>query len=266
MTDPRKPAAQPAVALSIAGSDPTGGAGMQLDLRVFERHDVHGMGVPTALTVQSTSGVHQVLPAFPSVVAEQLIVLLKDIVPDAIKIGMLATDDVLLSVARVLDHYAIPRVVDPVLRASDGSELLERRAMRGLAERIISGAALVTPNLDEAEQLTGTRDPEAAAAELLEMGAAAALITGGHADGSPDDFLLTTRGGEWIRGTRVAGSAHGTGCALSSSITARLARGEAIDDAVRGAKEFVARAIERAFKRGAGEQSLLRFDSAASDS
>ena len=251
---------RPPIALSIAGSDPTGGAGLQLDLRVFERHGVHGMAVPTALTIQTTKGVHQVLPVFPNVAGEQLHLLLGDIVPDAIKIGMLASDDVLLRVAMGLERCQAPRIVDPVLAASDGSLLLERRALGNLCERILPGAELVTPNLAEAEALTGTRDPEAAARALLELGAQAALVKGGHAEGPADDFLLTAAGGTWLRAARLdAGPVHGTGCALSSAIAARTARGEGIEAAVRGAKDFVARAIARAAGIGAG-QRVLRFD------
>ena len=251
---------RPPIALSIAGSDPTGGAGLQLDLRVFERHGVYGMAVPTALTIQTTKGVHQVLPVFPNVVGEQLHFLLGDIVPDVIKIGMLASDDVLLRVAMVLDRCDAPRIVDPVMVASDGSVLLERRALRSFCERILPGAALLTPNLSEAEALTGTRDPEAAARALLDLGAKAALVKGGHAEGPADDFLLTAEGGSWLRAPRLdAGPVHGTGCALSSAIAARTALGDGIEAAVRGAKEFVGRAIAQAASIGGG-QRVLRFD------
>lgn len=245
---------RPPIAVSVAGSDPTGGAGLQLDLRVFERHDVHGMAVPTALTIQTTKGVHQVLPVFPNVAGEQLHHLLDDIVPDVIKIGMLGSDDVLLRVAMVLERRDVPRVVDPVLAASDGSLLLERRAWRNLCERIVPGAALVTPNLDEAEQLTGSREPEEAAEILLEMGARAVLVKGGHAEGTADDFLRTDREGDAglrLTGPRIGGPApRGTGCALSSAIAARLARGDVLEDAVRGAKAFVAEAIAAAVDLG----------------
>ena len=246
------------LALSIAGSDPTGGAGLQLDLQVFALHGVHGMAVPTALTVQTTTGVARSLPVFPNVVAEQLRALLEDLTPDAIKLGMLATDDVVLRVAHELAGCAAPCVVDPVLRASDGSYLLERRAWASLCTRLIPGAALVTPNLEEAEALTGHSDAEFAAGALLEMGARAALIKGGHAQGAPDDFLLTPDGGLWLRGQRRPAAAHGTGCALSSAIAARLARGEALEDAAAAAKEWVAQALDGATGAGRG-QALLRL-------
>ncbi|MFI5315979.1 MAG: bifunctional hydroxymethylpyrimidine kinase/phosphomethylpyrimidine kinase [Myxococcota bacterium] len=253
------------VALTIAGSDPTGGAGLQLDLQIFALHGVHGMAVPTALTVQTTKGVRRSNAVFPSVVAEQLAALLDDIAPSALKLGMLASDDVLLAVANVLDRGALPRVVDPVLRASDGSLLLEQRAFGNLIERLIDGAALVTPNLPEAEALTGETDPERAARAFLELGARAVLVKGGHADGpDSDDFLATREGaGVWLRGTRSdVGPVHGTGCALSASITARLARGESLEAAARGAKAYVARAIAGSRALGKGARILALGPSA----
>jgi hypothetical protein len=145
------------IALSVAGSDPTGGAGLQLDLQVFRALGVHGAGVVTALTIQDTKRVHRVLPAFPSVVTDQLRALLADMAPHAVKLGMLATDDVLRAVSLGLgaqDEPRPPLVIDPVLRASDGTPLLERRAQGALVE-LMRGAALVTPNLPEAEALSG---------------------------------------------------------------------------------------------------------------
>jgi hydroxymethylpyrimidine/phosphomethylpyrimidine kinase len=244
------------LALSIAGSDPTGGAGLQLDLQVFALHGVHGMAVPTALTVQATTGVKRCLPVFPASAREQLVHLLADLRPHALKLGMLATDDLLLAVADVLEPSGVPRVLDPVLRASDGAWLLERRAWRNLCERLVRGAALVTPNLDEAELLTGEREPQAAAAAFLAMGARAVLIKGGHAEGAPDDLLATAAGSSWLRGTRHPRSPHGTGCALSAAIAARLARGETLEDAVRGAKRWLEPAIAAAAAVGRGRPLL----------
>lgn len=185
----RYPAAMKTV-LSIAGSDPTGGAGLQLDLQVFRSLGLHGAGVPTALTVQDTSRVRSVLPVFPSVVLEQLRVLLADLRPAAVKIGMLASDDVVRSVALALAGLdeSIPWVIDPVLAASDGTPLLEQRAWPTLAG-LFPRAALVTPNRAEAALLAGV-DPssdadvatssdagvEEAAAVLLAEGARAVLV------------------------------------------------------------------------------------------
>jgi hydroxymethylpyrimidine/phosphomethylpyrimidine kinase len=247
-----------ALALTIAGSDPSGGAGLQLDLQVFALHGVHGMAVPTALTVQTTKGVFRSSPVFPSVVAEQISALLQDLRPQALKLGMLATDDIVLAVANALDRYDVPRVVDPVFRASDGAFLLEQRALGNLVERLIRGAALVTPNLPEAEALTGETDPERAGRAFLELGAEAALVKGGHAAGPPDDYLVTRAGASvWLRGARSdVGPVHGTGCALSAAITARLARGESLEPAVRAAKDYVARAIAGSLALGKGARLL----------
>ena len=245
-------------ALSIAGSDPSGGAGLQLDLQVFALHGVHGMAVPTALTVQTTKGVAKVLPVFPNVIGEALEALFADVAPAAVKLGMLATDDVLWRVEWALRRCSAPRIVDPVLRASDGTFLLERRAWGSLCEKIVPGAALVTPNLDEAEALTATRDPEAAARFFLELGARAVLVKGGHALGAADDLLVDASGAAtWLRGPRLGGApVHGTGCALSAAIAARLARGEPLHTAVSGAKEFVGRGIANAKILGAGARVL----------
>ena len=247
------------VALSIAGSDPTGGAGLQADLQVFRSLGVHGAGVLTALTVQDTGKVHQVLPAFPNVVLDQLRVLLADLRPDAIKLGMLATDDVARNVElglEMLDPNESPLppiVIDPVLAASDGTPLLERRAW-GTLSRLMSRAALVTPNLSEAEALTGcdvstAEGVEAAGCALVSsLGAGAALVKGGHSAGPPNDLLVIREGGSqslrWLEGERIeTGPVHGTGCTLSSAIAAYLARGEELPSAVERARSFVTKAL-----------------------
>jgi hydroxymethylpyrimidine/phosphomethylpyrimidine kinase len=250
-------------ALSIAGSDPSGGAGLQADLQVFRAHGVHGMGVVTALTVQDVSRVHEVLPVFPSVVLKQLRTLLRAHPPDAVKIGMLGSDDVARNVdlgLRELDPARrTPIVIDPLLAASDGTPLLERRAW-GTLQDLIGRAHLVTPNLPEAAALTGvdvsTRSGvEAAAAQLVTgLGARAALVKGGHRDGSPDDLLAVREGGsasfEWLPGERVPGDpVHGTGCALSSAIAAHLARGVELREAIERARLLVRDAIRNAQAR-----------------
>lgn len=254
------------VALSIAASDPTGGAGLQADLQVFRSLGVHGAGVVTALTVQDSGRVHQLLPVFPSVVLDQLRVLLADVRPHAIKIGALASDDVALNVELGLSGFdpaegpPPPIVIDPVLAASDGTPLLERRAW-GTLSRLLSRAALVTPNLDEAAALTGcdvssVEGAEAAGCALVgDLGAGAALVKGGHRDGPPNDLLVIREGGSqtlhWLEGERIdVGPVHGTGCALSSAVAAELARGEALPKAVERARRFVARALRGAVQAG----------------
>jgi hydroxymethylpyrimidine/phosphomethylpyrimidine kinase len=254
------------IALSIAGSDPTGGAGLQADLQVFRALGVHGAGVVTALTVQDTEKVHQVLPAFPNVVLAQLRVLLRDLRPHAIKLGMLASDDVARSVElglRELDHPTgerPPLVIDPVLAASDGTPLLERRGW-GMLQDLIGRATLVTPNLAEAAALTGcdvSNDEgieAAACAFVSNLGANAALVKGGHREGALRDLLAFREGGsvslQWLEGERIdAGHVHGTGCALASAIAANLAQGETLLSAVEHARRFVSEAIRRSAALG----------------
>jgi hydroxymethylpyrimidine/phosphomethylpyrimidine kinase len=261
------------IALSIAGSDPTGGAGLQADLQVFRILGVHGAGVITAITVQDTVKVHQVLPAFPSVVLEQLRVLLRDLTPDAVKIGMLATDDVARNVELGLREIEsspsrpVPIVVDPVLEASDGTPLLERRGW-GALEELIGRATLVTPNLSEAQALSGSdvsteEGVEAAACALVSnLGAGAALVKGGHRDGPPNDLLAVRDGGSvslrWLEGVRIgAGPVHGTGCALASAIAAGLAKGEPLLGAVESARSLVAGALRRAEAGGKRSRFLV---------
>lgn len=261
------------IALTIAGSDPTGGAGLQADLQVFRTLGVHGAGVITAITVQDTAKVHQVLPAFPSVVLEQLRVLLRDLTPDAVKIGMLATDDVARNVELGLRELEsspsrpVPIVVDPVLEASDGTPLLERRGW-GALEELIGRATLVTPNLSEAQALSGSdvsseEGVEAAACALVSnLGAGAALVTGGHRDGPPNDLLAVRDGGgvslRWLEGVRIGGGpVHGTGCALASAIAAGLAKGEPLLAAVEGARSLVAGALRRAEAGGKRARFLV---------
>jgi hydroxymethylpyrimidine/phosphomethylpyrimidine kinase len=257
------------VALSIAGSDPTGGAGLQLDLQVFRALAVHGCAVPTALTVQDTAKVHSVLPLFPNVVTEQLRTLLRDVPPHAVKLGMLGSDDVLRAVdfgLDVLRGLPVPIVLDPVLHASSGKELLQRRAIPGL-RTLVGRAAIVTPNLAEAATLcerdVSTRTGmESAAKQLVaELGAGAALVKGGHREGDADDCLAVKGDAgveiRWLAGERIlGGEVHGTGCALAAAIAARLARGDALPAAVDAARAFVRAAIANAQAIGSGRRVL----------
>jgi hydroxymethylpyrimidine/phosphomethylpyrimidine kinase len=263
------------LAVSIAGSDPTGGAGLQLDLQVFRTLGVHGAGVVTALTVQDTVKVHRVLPVFPNVVLDQIRVLLRDVQPAAVKLGMLATDDVARAVALGLDELkaparserSVPLVIDPVLMASDGTPLLERRA-HGTLIGLFARAALVTPNLPEAAALA-ERDvsnaegiENAARIFVTEFGAAAALVKGGHRDGPCDDCLVRRENGgisvRWLPGERIAGPpVHGTGCALAAAAAAGLAAGQELPAAVQSARAFVAAGIRRAQAAGRGARLLV---------
>ena len=243
---------------------------MQADLQTFALHGVRGAGIVSALTIQDTARVHNVLPVFPSVVLDQIRTLLADFTPDAIKIGMLATDDVARNVVLGLQSLQrkVPIVVDPVLEASDGTPLLERRAWPSLHD-LIRACDLVTPNLNEAERMSGLdcsrkKDCEKAAAFFIEeLGAGAVLLKGGHRSGPPDDLLAL--GGPsgirslWLEGERIdAGPVHGTGCALSSAIAAGLARGRSMEDAVRDGRSFIQNGISASARLGAGA-GLLGF-------
>ncbi len=259
------------IALSVASSDPTGGAGLQADLQVFRALGVHGAGVVAALTVQDSKKVHQVLPVFPSVLLDQLRTLLADVRPHAVKLGALASDDVVRNVSLGLEGLPreVPIVLDPILFSSSGTPLLERRAW-GALKSLCGTCRLVTPNLPEAEALSGSdvsrRTGVEAAARFFveELGAGAVLIKGGHRSEGPVADLLATpnsRGElefDWLESARVdAGPVHGTGCALSSAITARLASGASLAEAVADARAFVATAIESARPLGDGARFLV---------
>jgi hydroxymethylpyrimidine/phosphomethylpyrimidine kinase len=263
--------------LSIAGSDPTGGAGLQADLQVFHAHGVHGAAVPTALTIQDGLRIGRVLPVFPSVLLEQLRATLDVLRPSVIKIGMLATDDIVRNVLLSLAQFPeIPVVIDPILAASDGSPLLERRAFPALRD-LIQGRCVLTPNWPEAEILVDAslprrKDGEVAARELLlDLNLDAVLLKGGHLEGDCDDLLVYRKSAdkseksnddaeilcEWLPGKRLPGPpVHGTGCALSAAIAAGLAQGHSIREAVVQARRFVQRAIENAHTLGNGARIL----------
>lgn len=264
------------IVLTIAGSDPTGGAGLQADLQVIRHFGCHGMGVVSALTIQDTAKIHSVLPVFPSVMLDQLRCLVRDVTPDAVKIGMLATDDVVRNTSLGLASIdpAVPVVVDPILFASDGTSLLERRAWPAL-QGIFSRSTLVTPNLPEAQALTDVDVSNRGGCEraarvfIEEFECNAVLVKGGHREGAPDDLLAVRVGDQsdgkadvsftWLEGLRVAlpsGSVHGTGCALSSAIAAGLAKGNDLASAVAAARSFVATALADAEAIGSGAHVL----------
>jgi hydroxymethylpyrimidine/phosphomethylpyrimidine kinase len=237
---------------SIAGSDPTGGAGLQGDLKTFAAQGVRGTAVVTAVTVQGARGVSRVVPIAAEVVAEQLAVVLAEVRPAAVKTGMLWDGATVQEVARVLGQAPdLPKVIDPVLAASAGGALLQPDALAALRSSLLPLATVLTPNLPEAARLLGLEqisDAEAdeAARALLDLGPQAVLLKGGHGSGvEAIDVLATRRGVERFGLPRIAGiDPHGTGCALSAALAARLARGETLSAAVRAAKAYVHRAIQ----------------------
>ena len=246
------------VALTIAGSDSGGGAGIQADLATFATHEVFGTSAITAVTAQHTRGVESSFVLPTDEIAAQIDAVVGDFDVGAAKTGMLATTEVVELVADRAADVDFPLVVDPVMVATSGDRLLDEAAERAY-EDLIAEAALVTPNADEAEVLTGiaVEDDESAreAGEaLLELGVDAALVKGGHVPGETvRDHLVTPEGVTTFEHERVDTDAtHGSGCALSAAIAARLARGEDLEDAVDGATDFLARAVERHYDVGMG--------------
>jgi hydroxymethylpyrimidine/phosphomethylpyrimidine kinase len=256
------------VALTIAGFDPSSGAGVTADLKVFAAHHTYGMACITALTVQSTLGVRRVEPVASSVLRDTLACLYDDIRPNGVKLGMLATREAVEEISEFLGGASIPKervVLDPVLRSSSGKALLSDEGVQSLRSRLLSHVGWITPNLDELAILTGVTSirreeiPEAAAElqrQTLEIGNPDlhVLVTGGHLD-RPDDFLRTSQGEDhWLSGERVeTNSTHGTGCALSSALLCQLIAGKSPREAAMEAKAYVTAALKSAYPVGRGK-------------
>ena len=266
--DPDGGDGRPPRVLVIAGSDPSGGAGLQADLKVVHALGAYGTSVVTAVTVQDTLRVHEVSALDPFLVERQLETVLDDVGADCIKIGMLARRATVELVARVCERKArgIPIVLDPVLVSSSGHELLEVVGHATLIQRLMPQCALVTPNAPEAALITGIDISEEAhmyhaADRLLLMGQAAVLITGGHIGGDTVLDLLRTADGleRRFEAPRAAESPHGTGCAMASAVAAGLAHGFTLENAVDRAHAFVHEAIERAVRMGRG-RPILQLD------
>ncbi|MBW3615681.1 MAG: bifunctional hydroxymethylpyrimidine kinase/phosphomethylpyrimidine kinase [Actinobacteria bacterium] len=253
---PRRP-----VALTIAGSDSGGGAGIAADLKTFEAHGVWGTMAVVAVTAQNTLGVHAFATLPPELVRQQILAVAGDIGVDAAKTGMLAGVELVSAVAAAVADAGIRRlVVDPVFVSKHGDTLLADDAVEALLRELVPLATVVTPNLPEAERLVGGRiDDRAAMVEaaraLVAAGAQVALVKGGHLEGDQSPDCLVAAGGEpeWLEGQRIAGRhTHGTGCVLAAAITAELARGMEPADACVAAKRFVERAIAAGAPLGAG--------------
>ncbi len=250
----------PAVALTIAGSDSGGGAGIQADLKTFAAHGVYGVSAIAALTAQSTLGVQRVAPVEPAMVAAQIAAVAEDFTIAAAKTGMLGTAAIVAEVIDSIRRFAIPNlVVDPVIQSSSGTHLLDTAGVDLLRTALLPLATVVTPNWAETEALTGIRvasaaDARLAASALLGLGPRAVIVTGGHGTGSDIiDVLVTVDGLYEFRASRVTGrSTHGTGCAFSAALTAHLALGRPLDDAVVLAQGYVADAIQCGFELGSG--------------
>jgi hydroxymethylpyrimidine/phosphomethylpyrimidine kinase len=254
---PRRPAAR---ALTIAGSDSGGGAGIQADLKTFQELGVYGTSALTAITAQNTTGVQAVYPLSAEAVVQQIRSVGSDIGVDALKTGMLFSGDIIRAVADEIRSFGWTRVVvDPVMIAKGGAELLREDAIRALTEKLLPLTLVVTPNIPEAEKLTGMRiasahDKREAARRLAGFGARCVIVKGGHDSGEEAVDLLFDGGGfTELSGRRVATSnTHGTGCTFSAALTAGLAEGLDIEAALRKAKDFIQCAIEDGILIGSG--------------
>ncbi|MEW6001701.1 MAG: bifunctional hydroxymethylpyrimidine kinase/phosphomethylpyrimidine kinase [Nitrospirota bacterium] len=245
------------VALTIAGSDPTGGAGLQADLKVFRAFNAHGLAIVSALTAQNTEGVDSILPVDIDFLRRQLNVLLSDITPHALKLGMLYSKGAVDTVADIFEEYSLGNlVIDPVTVSSSGTSLVENGTLDAIRERLFPPSKLITPNIYEASVLTGIpikdrEDMEKAARFLKDMGPEVIVITGGHLEDIALDMYYDGEFHE-IGSEKLKGEYHGTGCAFSAAVTVLLALDHIPLEAVRRAKEFINNAIKRAYHPGRG--------------
>jgi hydroxymethylpyrimidine/phosphomethylpyrimidine kinase len=250
-----------AIAVTIAGSDSSGGAGIQADLKTFSALGVYGASVIAALTAQNTQGVSAIHDVPPDFITAQIDAVFSDLAVDAVKIGMLSTPAAIEAVAEGLDRYGQKKIVlDPVMVAATGARLLVPEAVETLKRRLFPRARLITPNLPEAAALldievaTNEAEMHAQADRLLALGAQAVLIKGGHGSGTESVDLLVERAGiaRFVASRIATENSHGSGCTLSAAIAAGLAKGAALGDAVGAAKDFISRAIAAANRLAIG--------------
>ena len=253
-------------AMTIAGSDSGGGAGIQADLKTFAALGVYGTSVLTAITAQNTIGVTGVHEVPVDMVSAQIEAVITDIGTDAVKTGMLSSSDIIETVARELAHFRVDRlVVDPVMVAKSGDRLLREEAVGAMRPSLLPLATVVTPNIPEAETLAEMKiesreDVRRAADRIVGMGAKAVVVKGGHLEGPAVDLLYDGKEFREFEAPRVeTRNTHGTGCTFASAIAAGLARGLALEEAVAAAKEYVTEAIKRSFDVGEGHGPLNHF-------
>ena len=245
------------IALTIAGSDPTGGAGLQADLKVFKAFNVHGLSVVSAITAQSTEGVDFLFPVDEDPFQKQLSILLRDIKPDAFKLGMLYSRRAVEIIGETVKNYSLKNlVIDPVTISSSGMSLVDNGTLDSLRDVLFPFSKVITPNIYEASVLTGImignkEDMKEAAKILKDMGPEVVVITGGHLEEIALDLYYD---GEFhaVEGEKLRGEYHGTGCAFSAAVTALIALDHSPLESVRRAKEFVGNAIKKAYYPGKG--------------
>lgn len=249
--------------LSIAGSDSSGGAGIQADLKTMSAHNVYGMSVITSVTAQNTTGVYGVFDVDAEFVGKQIDVVFEDIIPDAVKIGMVSNAGIIKTISKhLVINNAKKIVLDPVMVSTSGCMLLQKEAMEALINDLIPLAAIITPNIPEAEVLSGIKIENEqqmieAAKIIFAKTNKAILIKGGHLSTSADDLLYTASGVKWFKAERISNNnTHGTGCTLSSSIACNLAKGFDVSDSVKNAKHYVYNAINAGLNLGNGDGPL----------
>ncbi len=247
-------------ALTIAGSDSSGGAGIQADLKTMLANHVYGMSAITALTAQNTTGVTDIMEVTPKFLAEQLDSIFTDIKPDAVKTGMVSSSQLIDIIADKLREYkAVNIVVDPVMVATSGAKLICDDAMETLKKKLLTLATVITPNIPEGEVLAGMKitskeDMVTAAEKISNTYGCSVLLKGGHSLNDAND-LLVEQGKEpvWFMGRRIANTnTHGTGCTLSSAIASNLAKGKSLEEAVKGAKNYISGALAAGLDLGKG--------------
>lgn len=246
-------------ALTIAGSDSSGGAGIQADIKTMMANGVYAMSAVTALTAQNTAGVAGIMEAEPEFLGQQLDCVFTDIRPDAVKIGMVSSPGLIAVIADKLIQYKAENIVlDPVMVATSGASLISSDAVNGLKKKLIPLADILTPNIPEAEVLSGmhissAEDMEKAAERIGEMYGCAVLMKGGHSLNDANDYLYRKNAGRWFDGRRIMNpNTHGTGCTLSSAIASNLAKGFDLDTSVERAKEYISGALAAMLDLGKG--------------
>ena len=246
-------------ALSIAGSDSSGGAGIQADLKTMTMNGVFAMSAITALTAQNTTGVTGIMEVTPEFLQQQIDAVFEDIYPDAVKIGMVSSSVLIEKIAERLQFYGAKNiVVDPVMVATSGSRLIAEEAVKTLKGKLLPIAAVVTPNIPEAKILSGMEihteeEMEKAAKMIGDSYSCAVLLKGGHNINDANDLLYSDGKCKWFKGKRIDNpNTHGTGCTLSSAIAANLAKGYGLEDAVEKAKNYISGALAAMLDLGAG--------------
>ena len=247
------------VGLTIAGSDSSGGAGIQADLKTMTLNGVYAESVITSLTAQNTTGVIGIFDLSPDFLAKELDAVFTDIYPDAVKIGMVSSKDLIETISEKLIHYKAKNIVlDPVMVATSGAKLLKDDAIKTLIEKLFPLATLITPNIPEAELISGMKinnedDMEKVAKYIFEKYGTNVLLKGGHAINDANDFLYENNKGVWIKGERIDNpNTHGTGCTLSSAIAANLSKGYDLYESIKKAKTYLEGCLRDGLDLGKG--------------